>query len=76
MHKAYEITGQSGQLARELGYHLPLIALESANGFYLGTADELGPVSRESVEYWPTRAAADAALAGKPGQHWTQRFEP
>lgn len=65
-------TGKSGQLAREAGYRLPLVVLESARGFYLGTANEEGPISRESVEYWTTRSAAEKALAGKEGEDWTQ----
>ena len=52
---------------------LPLIVLPSARGFYLGTSNEEGPCSRESVEYWPTQGHADQALA--TGM-WTQRTEP
>lgn len=59
-----------GQLAAEAGYRLSLQVLQSANGFYLGTEDEGGPVSRESVEYFPNQAAADHAL--RTGL-WTQR---
>lgn len=59
-----------GRLAAQSGYRLPLEVLQSANGFYLGTADQEGPVSRESMEYFPTRQAADKAL--ESGQ-WTQR---
>ncbi len=68
--------GPIGKLAYEiLGQRLPLQVLESAAGFYLGTADESGPVSRESLEYWPTREAAADALAGG-SENWTQRTEP
>lgn len=68
--------GPTGLLARQAGLRLPLMVLESARGFYLGTADEEGPVSRESVEYWSTNAAAEKALAGEEGKDWTQRSEP
>lgn len=71
------IRGRVGMLAREYcNKRLPLQVLQSAAGFYLGTADEEGPVSRESAEYWRTAAQAEKALAGKPGQDWTQREEP
>lgn len=52
---------------------LELKVLRSANGFYIGTCDELGPVSRESVEYYPTRELADEALFCST---WTQRLNP
>lgn len=55
--------------------NLPLRVLESANGFYIGTADDEGPVSRESVEYWPDKSAAETALAGVQGKGWSQRLE-
>ena len=46
------------------GEVLPLQVLESAAGFYLGAATEdEGPISRESLEYWPTRIQAERALA-------------
>lgn len=54
---------------------LPIIVLQSFNGFYLGTADEEGPYSRESVEYWPSAEAAQAALNGIQGVDWTRRTE-
>lgn len=59
-----------GRLAAQSGYRLPLEVLQSANGFYLGTADEEGPVSRESEEYFPSFEAASQAL--NTGA-WTQR---
>ena len=66
----------TGLLAREYcGLRLPLQVLRSAAGHYIGTFDESGPVSRESVEYWPTREAAQAALEAG-GDAWTQREEP
>lgn len=65
-----------GRLANEIGYRLPLSVLESFRGFYLGTANDEGPVSRESVEYWRTREAAQSALSAGEGKGWTQRIEP
>jgi len=59
-----------GQLAAQFGYRLSLQVLQSANGYYLGTEDDGGPVSRESVEYFPDRTAAEQALS--TGE-WTQR---
>jgi hypothetical protein len=53
-----------------LGRPVPLEVCYSARGFYLGTYVDDEPYSRESAEYWTTREAAEAALAG--GQ-WTQR---
>lgn len=52
---------------------LKLQVLRSANGFYIGTCDELGPVSRESVEYYPTLDQAAEALFCST---WTQRTNP
>lgn len=63
-----------GQLAQtHLGEHLPLQVLHSPAGYYIGTADSDGPASRESVEYFPTQAAASQAL--QTGA-WTQRTTP
>lgn len=39
-------------------------------GFYIGTLDEEGPASRESVEYYPSRELAQQALDKGT---WTQR---
>ena len=62
-----------GKIAYEvLGRRLELMPLQSARGLYLGTFDDCGPVSRESVEYWPTYEAAEAALEAGP-EAWTQR---
>lgn len=52
---------------------IELAVLKSQAGYYIGTADECGPVSRESVEYWPKETTASAAF--ESGQ-WTQREEP
>lgn len=51
-----------GLLAAESGVELYIQVLSSQRGFYIGTANELGPVSRESVEYYKTSQQADIAL--------------
>lgn len=51
-------------------FRLPLEVLRSAAGFYIGTACDGIPVSRESVEYFRSREAALSALATGA---WTQR---
>lgn len=51
------------------GQKLPLRVLHSGAGYYIGTLDEEGPVSRESLEYFGTRNAAQAALESGL---WTQ----
>ncbi|REC93382.1 hypothetical protein [Kushneria indalinina] len=57
---------------RDMGLQLPLCALKSAAGYYIGTVhDEHGPVSRESVEYFGTQQQAEEALASG---RWTQRL--
>lgn len=65
-----------GKLAYDyMGIRLPLEVMQSARGFYLGTSNDAGPVSRESEEYWPTYEDAEAALeAGS--ESWTQRDHP
>lgn len=40
------------------GKRLPLQVRHSAAGHYIGTADEDGPVSRESVEYFRSQHVA------------------
>lgn len=67
--------GPVGQLARQAGFCLPLKVQPSARGYYLGTADDDGPVSRESVEYWTSEEGARRALAGQVGKDWTQRLD-
>lgn len=52
---------------------LAVQVLRSRAGFYIGTADPDGPVSRESVEYFPTHDAAEHALAQ---ELWTQKQWP
>lgn len=64
----------SGALALAwTGKRLPLQVLRSAAGHYIGTQDDEGPVSRESVEYFPTHLAAQLAL---DTHAWTQRAYP
>ena len=62
--------GVYGQLARRwCKLELPLQVLQSNSGFYIGTADGDDPVSKESVEYFQTHAAAQQALQDGA---WTQ----
>ncbi len=65
----------NGHLASQFcGMTLPAEVLQSNAGFYIGTYDpKQGPISRESAEYWPTRAEADDAL--RTGD-WTQKLNP
>ncbi|HCF4538096.1 hypothetical protein I5I50_23985 [Pseudomonas aeruginosa] len=55
---------QYGRLAlAHLSLELPLQVLMNKNrAYYIGTSDEKGPVSRESVEYYPSRELAQQAL--------------
>jgi hypothetical protein len=65
---------RSGALALAwTGKRLPLQVLRSAAGHYIGTQDDEGPVSRESVEYFPNHHAAQRAL---DTHAWTQRAHP
>ncbi len=51
-----------------------LQVLESQAGFYIGTFDpQEGPISRDSLEYWPKREQAETALAAG---NWTRREGP
>lgn len=62
---------QFGKLAKHFcRLELPLKVLQSHRGFFIGTCDEDGPCSRESVEYFPTPTEAAAALDSGA---WTQR---
>ena len=71
---ALKPTGPSGPLALAyVGKSLPLQVLRSAAGHYIGTFDDDGPVSRESVEYFPSHEAARHALETSA---WTQRPYP
>lgn len=59
-----------GKLAASCGFELPVEVMSSAAGFYLGTSEMGIPLTRESVEYWSTNAAAaDALVHGT----WTQK---
>ncbi|MBF7052313.1 hypothetical protein IOC61_03150 [Halomonas sp. KAO] len=63
-----------GKLAMAIsGQRLPVRVMRSAAGYYLGTQSDLGPVSRESVEYWPTEVQAASALSNG---EWSQRLVP
>lgn len=54
------------------GQKLPLQVLASQAGYYIGTADDEGPVSRESDRYYQTpQQAYDAMRAG----NWIQHFD-
>lgn len=65
-----------GKLAFDImGVRLPLEVMQSPRGFYLGTSNEAGPVSRESHEYWLSFEEAEGALEAGPCA-WTQRDEP
>ncbi len=60
-----------GLLAKEiLDLTLELQVLKSAAGWYLGTVDDEGPVSRESLEYFQTESLAECALEDRA---WIQR---
>ncbi|MCY1391814.1 hypothetical protein D3C76_297780 [compost metagenome] len=55
------------------GKRLPLCVLRSHAGHYIGTADNGGPVSHESVDYYPSQHDADHALTTG---RWQQRPHP
>lgn len=55
------------------GIRLTLKVCMSANGYYLGTENEDGPISRESVQYWRTFKEAQQAL---DTAQWNQRITP
>ncbi|NUU68585.1 hypothetical protein HQN64_21095 [Enterobacteriaceae bacterium BIT-l23] len=60
----------TGILAAATGFQLPLQVLQSGRGYYIGTMNDEGPVSRESEEYFRTHDKASKALQGGT---WTQR---
>lgn len=63
-----------GLLAKEiLGLTLELTVLQSRAGWYIGTFDNEGPVSRESVEYFQTESLAVQALEQNL---WNQKENP
>lgn len=72
--KSHSNTQVTGLLAKTyLQVELPLQVLRSAAGYYIGTADEMGaPVSRESVEYFPSAKTATEALSTGS---WTQKHD-
>lgn len=57
-------------MAYAFGASLRVEVLESQEGFYIGTREDGLPFSRESVEYFPSRSAAERALVRGA---WTQR---
>ena len=59
-----------GQIASAYGVCQKVEVLESGEGFYIGTREDDLPFSRESVEYYPSRATAERALVKGT---WTQR---
>ncbi|HIE4271975.1 TPA: hypothetical protein ACXM68_001113 [Pseudomonas aeruginosa] len=67
--------------AKPIGYlaltyvsqRLPLQVRQSAAGHFIGTADDNGPVSRESVEHFRSYEAAEQALSTG---RWQQRLHP
>lgn len=61
-----------GYLAAYFGERRPLQVLRSGAGYYIGTADEDGPVSHESVEYFRSFHAANQALTTGC---WQQRLQ-
>lgn len=64
----------TGRLAKTFAdRNLPLQVLRSGRGYYLGTSDQDGPVSRESVEYFSQLPDAQHAL---DTGNWTQREAP
>lgn len=62
-----------GQVANAYGACLRVEVLENTEGFYIGTREGELPFSRESVESYPSRAAAERALNRGT---WTQRRLP
>lgn len=56
-----------------VGKRLPLQIRHSATGHFIGTADDNGPVSRESIEYFRSYQAAEQALSTG---RWQQRLHP
>lgn len=66
--------GKIGKLALEwCNVRLPIQVLKSNAGYYIGTTDDEGPCSRESLEYFPTYEAAFQALET---DDWCQRDRP
>lgn len=60
-----------GLLAESVGIRLPLQVLKSRADYYIGTFSlDMGPVSRESIEYFENELLAQNALTSG---NWTQR---
>lgn len=59
-----------GQIALHYGEALPIEVLDGDMGFYIGTRKDGLPFSRESDEYFATRAQVQLALATGS---WSQR---
>jgi hypothetical protein len=63
-----------GFVAHQYGKKLlPLQVCKSAAGYFIGTLDEGSPFSRESDGYYPSEAAAGAALTTLA---WEQKPAP
>lgn len=56
-----------------VGKRLPLQVRHSTAGYFIGTTDESGPVSRESVEYFRSYQVAEQVLTTGG---WQQRLHP
>lgn len=68
-----------GKIAKKYtGQDLELQVLKSRMGYYIGTINERGPVSRESLEYWSTFDLAETALIEQDDDNseWTQIITP
>ena len=70
MNRQKHMNRHNGILAAAAGYTLPLEILKSTRGHYIGTQCSVGPVSRESEEYFKKHDQAEQAL--KNGT-WRQR---
>lgn len=64
------MNNSTGTLAAEAGFTLPLQVLKSGRGYYIGTANDEEPVSRESEEYFSIHKKAIQAFTSGA---WTQR---
>lgn len=69
------LVASKGLLAARYGYDLELSVQKCELGYFIGTADENGPATRESEEFWPTQEQAQAALNGEEGINWVQRLK-
>ncbi|MFD1802160.1 hypothetical protein ACFSFZ_08145 [Mixta tenebrionis] len=67
------MNNSQGVLAAAAGFHLSLQVLKNNAGYYIGTMNHQGPVSRESEEYFDTFELAEKALECGG---WTQRCQP